>query len=57
MQLKIALNLNYINEKEYNILNDKCLSTSKQLAGFIKYLRNYKQNNKNYYSQIQPINL
>jgi four helix bundle protein len=56
-QLKIALNLKYIDEKEYNRLNDKCLSTSKQLAGFIKYLRNYKQNNKNYDSQIQTINL
>jgi len=42
-QLKIAKALNYIKEKEYTLLNEKCLSTSKQLAGFITYLKN---NNK-----------
>lgn len=32
-QLKIAKSLNYIKEEEYNILNKKCLSTSKKLGG------------------------
>ena len=41
-QLKIAKALNYIKETEYNLLNEKCLSTSKQLAGFITYLKNNK---------------
>lgn len=41
-QLKIAKALNYIKETEYNVLNEKCLSTSKQLAGFITYLKNNK---------------
>lgn len=42
-QLKIASNLEYINEKEYLELNNKCLQTSKQLSGFIKYLKNFKE--------------
>lgn len=42
-QLKIALNLEYINEQEFNILNDKCTVTSKQLSGFIKYLKSFKE--------------
>jgi four helix bundle protein len=37
-QLKIAQGLNYISETEYDLLNNKCLSVSKQLKGFIKYL-------------------
>lgn len=41
-QLKIAKALNYIKETEYNVLNEKCFSTSKQLAGFITYLKNNK---------------
>jgi four helix bundle protein len=41
-QLKIAHNLNYLNESEYENLNEKCLSTSKQIKGFIKYLKSYK---------------
>jgi four helix bundle protein len=43
-QLHIAFNLNYINENEYNLLKMKCESTSKQLSGFMKYLKNYKSN-------------
>lgn len=43
-QLRIALNLKYIDEEDYKIINEKCISTSKQLSGFIKYLKNYKEN-------------
>lgn len=43
-QLRIAFNLNYLSENEFNILNEKCATTSKQLAGFIKYLKTYKGN-------------
>ena len=56
-QLKIANTLNYINEKEYNTLNEKSLSTSKQLAGFIKYLKNFKSNEKINKTQIESSNL
>ncbi len=56
-QLRIAFNLSYITNNEYNLLNKKCLSTSKQLSGFIKYLRNYKLNEKNNKLQIQSVNL
>lgn len=42
-QLRIAYNLEYINETEYLILNDKCIQTSKQLSGFIKYLKEFKK--------------
>jgi four helix bundle protein len=56
-QLKIANRLNYINEKEYNTLNEKSLSTSKQLAGFIKYLKNFKSNEKINKTQIESSNL
>ena len=42
-QLKIARMLNYINEEEYITINDKCRSVSKQLAGFINYLKNHKK--------------
>jgi four helix bundle protein len=41
-QLRIAKALNYLNENEYNAINDKCISVSKQLAGFINYLKNHK---------------
>ena len=56
-QLRIASNLNYISNIEFDFLNEKCLSTSKQLSGFIKYLRNYKLNEKNNKLQIQSVNL
>ena len=36
-QLRIARILNYLDEKEYILINEKALSTIKQLAGFIKY--------------------
>lgn len=38
-QLKIANNLQYLNEQDFEQINEKCFSVSKQLAGFIKYLR------------------
>ena len=41
-QLKIAKSLKYLQEKEFETLNDKCLSTSKQLSGFITYLKQYQ---------------
>ena len=41
-QLKIAYNLDYLDEKQYETLNEKCISTSKQIKGFIKYLKTYK---------------
>jgi len=41
-QLNIAYSLNYLEEKEYLILKEKCLSTSKQLGGFISYLKSFK---------------
>jgi len=56
-QLKIANTLNYINEKEYITLNEKSLSTSKQLAGFIKSLKNFKSNEKINKTQIESSNL
>lgn len=43
-QLKIAFNLSYISENDYLILNESCISTSRQLSGFIKYLKSYKEN-------------
>ena len=56
-QLRIAFNLKYMSENEYNQLNVKCLSTSKQLSGFIKYLRNYKLNEKSNKLPIESFNL
>ena len=41
-QLRIAYNLNYLNELDFESLNLMCESTSKQLSGFIKYLREFK---------------
>lgn len=41
-QLKIAQMLNYVEPDEFATMNEKCVSTSKQLAGFINYLKNYK---------------
>jgi four helix bundle protein len=41
-QLEIAFNLGYIKEVDFKKLKDKSVSTSKQIGGFIKYLKNYK---------------
>jgi len=41
-QLRIAANLNYIKKNEFEKLNDECISVSKQLAGFINYLKTKK---------------
>ena len=40
-QLMIAKSLNYISETDFLKVNDKYINTSKQLAGFIKYLKGY----------------
>jgi len=45
-QLKIARILNYLNEDDYITINEKALSTSKQLGGFIKYLKQFESKNK-----------
>jgi four helix bundle protein len=45
-QLKIARMLNYLKEEEFKIINEKCISTSKQLAGFIKYLKQHQLTKK-----------
>ena len=42
-QLRIAYNLNYLNELDFQSLNLMCESTSKQLSGFSKYLRGFKE--------------
>jgi len=42
-QLKIARNLNYLDEQTYNTVNEQCLSVSKQLKGFINYLKQYNE--------------
>jgi four helix bundle protein len=41
-QLKIANSLNYILENDFNLINEKCISVSKQLSGFINYLKTKK---------------
>jgi four helix bundle protein len=41
-QLRIAANLNYISNEEFEKLNNECISVSKQLAGFINYLKTKK---------------
>ena len=38
-QLNIAFNLNYIEKTKFEELKTKCLETSKQIAGFSKYLK------------------
>lgn len=43
-QLRIARMLNYLNEEHYILINEKALSTIKQLGGFIKYLKQYESN-------------
>ena len=45
-QLKIARMLDYLKEEEYIIINEKCISISKQLAGFIKYLKQHQLTKK-----------
>lgn len=40
-QLRIASNLFYIDENDFNKLNELAIKTSKQLSGFIKYLNNF----------------
>ena len=40
----VAFDLNYIDEKIFNLIQNSSTSLSKQISGFIKYLQN--QNNK-----------
>jgi four helix bundle protein len=37
-QLTIAHNLNYLELYDFNLILEKCINTSKQIAGLIKYL-------------------
>lgn len=41
-QLNLANRLKYIDKKTYDKMNDSCLSISKQLSGFINYLKRKK---------------
>jgi four helix bundle protein len=41
-QLYIAKKQHYITTELYNSLFEQCISVSKQLKGFINYLKNYK---------------
>lgn len=43
-QLHLAFELGYFTEGERDILKDHCIQTSKQLSGFISYLKQYKGN-------------
>jgi len=52
-QLNIAYNLNYIEKPTFDLLYEKCFQTSRQLAGFSKYLKNFDANKlKNLKSEI-----
>lgn len=46
-QLHLAFDLGYISEDEMLRLKELCIQTSKQLSGFISYLKNYKGNKEN----------
>lgn len=41
-RLAIAYELKYISKDVFEKLNSKCLELSRQIAGFVKYLRNEK---------------
>ncbi len=41
-QLNIASNLKYLDDEKYKNLTNECISVSKQLAGFINYLKTKK---------------
>lgn len=46
-QLHLAFELGYITNDELQQLRELCIQTSKQLSGFISYLKNYKGNKDN----------
>ena len=46
-QLHLAFELGYISHKELEELRELCIQTSKQLSGFISYLKNYKGSKEN----------
>lgn len=41
-QIQLAFELEYINEEELNSIKIKCIETSKQLSGFINYLKQFE---------------
>lgn len=43
--LNVLIRIEYINEKTYSFLYEKLTSLSKQLYGFIHYLKNFNSNN------------
>ncbi len=42
-QLTIAHQLNYLDLKDFHIILDKCINTSKQISGLIKYLNEFEK--------------
>jgi four helix bundle protein len=42
-QLTIAHQLNYLDLKDFHIILDKCINTSKQISGLIKYLNGFEK--------------
>jgi four helix bundle protein len=47
-QLYRAFDRNYISENELNTLKLKCVELSKELAGFMKYLKNSEHKGNKY---------
>jgi four helix bundle protein len=45
-QLNIAFRLNYISDKEYNEISEKCVLVSKQIKGFSKYIKTFNEKEK-----------
>lgn len=45
-QMRIALELGYVNQEEYSLRNEKCVSVSRQIKGLSKYLVEKSKNNK-----------
>lgn len=42
-QIQLAFELEYINDEELNSIKIKCIETSKQLSGFISYLKQFEE--------------
>lgn len=45
-QIQLAYELEYISEQELNSIKNKCIETSKQLSGFITYLKRFEGKKK-----------
>jgi four helix bundle protein len=41
-QLQVAFDQKYITESEFKAASDLCFSSSRQIAGFMRYLKNYR---------------